>query len=46
MDWFTIIKRHYDAGRYDNQAVAVFVSSGKITEQQYQEITGEAYTSQ
>lgn len=43
MDWFTIIKRHYDAGRYDNAAVAVFVAAGKITEAQYQEITGETY---
>lgn len=45
MDWFTTVKRHYDAGRYDNANVAVFVMGNKITPQQYKEITGISYGS-
>ncbi|MFD0959789.1 XkdX family protein [Paenibacillus chungangensis] len=40
MDWFAIVKKHYKAGRYTDKNVAVFVVSQKITEAQYQEITG------
>jgi len=43
LDWFTIVKRHYDAGRYDVADVAVFVRAGKITPEQYEQITGEPY---
>lgn len=43
MDWYTIVKRHYDAGRYINDNVAVFVSGNKISPEQYEQITGEAY---
>ncbi|WP_084134485.1 XkdX family protein [Paenibacillus harenae] len=42
MDWFTIVKRHYDAGRYLNSDVMKFVTAGKITNEQYTEITGQA----
>lgn len=44
MDWYTIVKRHYDAGRYTKDDVKVFVQAGKITPEQYEQITGEAYT--
>jgi uncharacterized XkdX family phage protein len=43
VDWFSIVKRHYDAGRYDADDVAVFVQAGKITPEQYQAITGTEY---
>jgi phage uncharacterized protein, XkdX family len=43
MDWYTIVKRHYDAGRYTEAQVAVFVQAGKITPEQYQTITGSEY---
>jgi uncharacterized XkdX family phage protein len=43
VDWFSIVKRHYDAGRYDADDVAVFVTAGKITPEQYQTITGAEY---
>lgn len=49
MDWFSTIKDFYntinaDGDRlYTKEKVAVFVSKGKITAQQYEEITGEAY---
>ncbi|MGO4540388.1 XkdX family protein [Paenibacillus sp. 2TAB19] len=43
MDWFGIIKRHYDAGRYTVNNVATFVIGNKITTLQYEEITGETY---
>jgi uncharacterized XkdX family phage protein len=41
MDWFTIVKRYYDWGNYDNEDVRVFLNSGKITPEQYKVITGE-----
>jgi uncharacterized XkdX family phage protein len=40
MDWFAIVKRHYDAGRYTPENVLVFYTAGKITAEQYTEITG------
>jgi phage uncharacterized protein, XkdX family len=43
MDWFSIVKRHFDAGRYTPEQVSVFVSAGKITPEQYQTITGSEY---
>jgi uncharacterized XkdX family phage protein len=43
MNWFDIINRYYKAGFYTNEQVRQFVSLGKITEQQYEEITGESY---
>ena len=43
MDWYAIVKRHYDAGRYTPEQVAVFVSAGKITPEQYKTITGSEY---
>jgi uncharacterized XkdX family phage protein len=44
MDWYTIIKRHFDAQRYDDADVGKFVIANKITEDQYQTITGQEYT--
>lgn len=44
MNWFAIIKRHYDAGRYSRADVAIFVLGGKISSQEYDEITDEPYT--
>ena len=41
---FKIIKRFYDRGIYSAEDVGVFVASGKITEKQYEEITGEKYS--
>lgn len=43
MDWFTLVKRYYDNGRYTNDNVAVFVQAGKITSVQYEEIIGEPF---
>lgn len=43
MDWFATIKRHYDAGRYTNAQVTVFVVGNKITDAQYEQITGQVY---
>lgn len=45
MNWFEKIKRYYDKGIYINDEVKVFVKGNKITEDQYQEITGEDYIS-
>ncbi len=40
---FKIIKRYYNRRIYTKENVAVFVESGKITAEQYKEITGEEY---
>ena len=40
---FKIIKRFYDRGIYSAEDVGVFVASGKITAEQYEEITGKKY---
>ncbi len=45
MNWYNTVKRHYDAGRYNNDQVAVFVVGGKINAQEYEEITSVPYGS-
>lgn len=40
---YKIVKRYYDKGIYTKENVSVFVKAGKITAEQYEEITGEAY---
>lgn len=44
MDWFGLVKRYYDSGRYTKENVKVFVAAGKITPEQYEEITGDPYS--
>lgn len=41
--WFQSVKRYYTQGRYSKDDVKIFVRAGKITAEQYQELTGEAY---
>lgn len=43
MDWFKKVKRYYNSGYYAKEQVKIFVVSGKITEEEYKEITGEDY---
>ena len=43
MQWYSLVKRYYDAGYYTNDNVRVFVEANKITAAQYQEITDEEY---
>ncbi|WP_127531184.1 XkdX family protein [Paenibacillus kobensis] len=43
MDWYVIVKRHFDAGRYRAVDVGKFVIAGKITSDQYEEVTGQVY---
>ena len=40
---FKIVKRYYDKGYYTKENVGVFVKAGRITVEQYKEITGEVY---
>ena len=40
---FNIVKRYYDKGIYSNEDVKKFVLAGKITPEQYKEITSEDY---
>ena len=44
MDWFTTVKNYYNAGYYDKEKLKVFVQKGKITAEQYKEITGIEYS--
>ncbi len=43
MNWYGNIKRWYDKNYWDIAQVWDAVSMGKITSQQYTEITGESY---
>ena len=43
MNWFEKINRYYENRLYTNEQVKVFVQAGKITEDQYKEITSEDY---
>lgn len=43
MNWYSKIKRYYDKGYYSVDDVKIFVEAGKITEEQFKEITGEDY---
>ncbi len=40
---YKIVKMYYEKGIYTKENVAVFVKAEKITAEQYEEITGEAY---
>lgn len=40
---FEKVKRFYDLGLYTAAQVAQFVEKGRLTPEQYTEITGEAY---
>jgi len=40
---FKIVKRFYDRGIYVKEDVMVFVEAGRLTEEEYAEITGEEY---
>lgn len=41
---FEIIKRNYDRKLWSKQMVALAVTKGVITAEQYKEITGDDYT--
>ncbi|MED3230297.1 XkdX family protein [Bacillus velezensis] len=43
MDWYNSIKGWYERGFWTKEMVAGAVRYGKITSEQYKEITGEAY---
>ena len=40
---FTSVKRYFDKGIYTAENVRTFVRAGRLTEEQYKEITGEDY---
>jgi len=44
VDWYKTVKGFYDDGLYTKEQVAMFVVKGKITPQQYKDITGDDYT--
>lgn len=43
---FQKVKRFYDLGLYTKVQVVQFVRKGKLTAEQYEEITGEVYTNE
>ncbi|GEK30340.1 hypothetical protein KZO01_06490 [Kurthia zopfii] len=44
MDWFKTISDFYKSSFYTDTQVKVFVEKGKITHEQYEEITGKPYS--
>lgn len=40
---FEIVKDYYNKGIYTDANVATFVRAGKITAEQYEQITGQSY---
>lgn len=40
---FKTVKRYYDTGRYSKEDVKKFVVAGKLTKEEYKEITGDDY---
>ena len=40
---YKVVKRYYDKGIYDKEKVGRFVKAGKLSKEEYQEITGEGY---
>ena len=40
---FKVVKRYYDKGYYTKDDVKKFVVAGKLTEEEYKEITGDDY---
>ena len=42
-NWFDRIKKYYDAGLWTAKMVGNAVVKGKITAEQYKEITGDDY---
>lgn len=45
MNWFLTAKRYYDLGYYTDAQVGLFVEAGRITEEEYETITGKPYPS-
>ena len=45
MEWFEKIKLYYETGLWDINRVKDAVVKGKITAEQYEEITGQDYGS-
>ncbi|MGT4651583.1 XkdX family protein [Bacillus cereus] len=43
IDWFSIIKGFYDDGLWSKKRVHDVVAAGRITPEQYEEITGDKY---
>ncbi len=41
---FEKVKKFYDMGLYSKEQVKMFVVKGKLTAEEYEQITGEAYT--
>ena len=44
MTVFDVAKKNYDRGLWTVEMIAALVVKGKLTAEQYTEITGEAYT--
>lgn len=44
--WYSTVKRFYDNGHpsYNDESIKVFVQAEMITAEQYEQITGKAYT--
>jgi len=43
IDWYTYIKGFYEGGLWSKKQVHDVVAAGRITPEQYEEITGDPY---
>lgn len=41
---YKVVKRYYDKGFYTEEDVKKFVKAGKLTPEEYEDITGTAYS--
>lgn len=46
MNWFEKVQRYYNWGYYSNENVAMFLKAGKITDKEYEIITGKEYVAE
>ncbi|AVM24320.1 MULTISPECIES: XkdX family protein [Bacillus] len=44
INWYELIKSFYDEGSWSKERVYNTVAAGRITPEQYEQITGEQYT--
>lgn len=42
-EYFALVKEKYDSGKWSKRMLRALVAAGRITAEEFEEITGEAY---
>ena len=42
-EYYELVKEKYDTGKWSKKMLRLLVTNGRITAEEYEEITGEAY---